>query len=83
MAMASCRLPPTPTRLPALLESQLLDVVLVEIKAKTVDVVVVVDETIGLHLKDCDDVTTSLLDPVFFVVICLFRTLFDSKVTTA
>jgi hypothetical protein len=77
MAMASCRLPPTPTRpLAALLESTLLDVVLVEIKANTVDVVVVVDETIR-----GDDVTTALDDPDFFFRSRLLSVCFPVAVT--
>jgi hypothetical protein len=63
--------------LAALLESTSLDVVLVEIKANTVDVVVVVDET-----NRGDDVTAALEDPDFFLRSRLLSVCFPVAVAT-
>jgi hypothetical protein len=59
------------------MESTSLDVVLVEIKANTVDVVVVVDET-----NRGDDVTAALEDPDFFLRSRLLSVCFPVAVAT-
>lgn len=66
MAMATCRLlAPTPTKLAVLLESALLDVVLVEIKAITVEVVVVVDDD---PIRVTEDDVTIFVDRDFLLL---------------